>query len=332
VDPCAGRTWRRHGTFGAAAADGRRRAETRSTRLQHRTPAVGFVSLARTGRRSTPCPRSAEVAAAPTTFGAAAADGRRRAETRSTRSAGRKAGFLSGGDNLVVETRVAITGRTDEEKAVWKSIGDGNEDGVEWIVLCADPTKFDSLRRDEMTSVGKVEHGPVRGIRVRFRTSMLADARVQSSEPGVQAAPAESRPASIRPAAVPDCRSGVSASSGLDSPRSGCAILPSRRPGPSHGRDWSTLRRTSMLADARVQSSEPGVQAAPAESRPASIRPAEFDSLRRDEMTSVGKVEHGPVRGIRVRFRDLEQRLVGGYTRPAFRYVVRALRSEERVC
>ncbi|GAA5876742.1 hypothetical protein JCM3774_003460 [Rhodotorula dairenensis] len=34
-------------------------------------------------------------------------------------------------------TRVAITGRTDEEKAVWKSIGDGNEDGVEWIVLCA---------------------------------------------------------------------------------------------------------------------------------------------------------------------------------------------------
>lgn len=34
-------------------------------------------------------------------------------------------------------TRVAITGKTDEEKAVWKSIGDGNEDGVEWIVLCA---------------------------------------------------------------------------------------------------------------------------------------------------------------------------------------------------
>lgn len=34
-------------------------------------------------------------------------------------------------------TRVSITGQTDEEKAVWKSIGEGNEDGVEWIVICA---------------------------------------------------------------------------------------------------------------------------------------------------------------------------------------------------
>ncbi|BGO94864.1 hypothetical protein NBRC10512_002531 [Rhodotorula toruloides] len=34
-------------------------------------------------------------------------------------------------------TRVSITGKTDEEKAVWKTIGEGNEDGVEWIVICA---------------------------------------------------------------------------------------------------------------------------------------------------------------------------------------------------
>ena len=34
-------------------------------------------------------------------------------------------------------TRVSITGRTPEEKAVWQTLGEGNEDMVEWIVLCA---------------------------------------------------------------------------------------------------------------------------------------------------------------------------------------------------
>jgi hypothetical protein len=130
VDPCAGRTWRRHGTFGAAAADGRRRAETRSTR-----------------------------------------------------SAGRKAGFLSGGDNLVVENCQRRT-QDDPLDAVLVAVADTLPDCLFLVGatrdsdassssclgrVLADPTKFDSLRRDEMTSVGKVEHGPVRGIRVRFR-------------------------------------------------------------------------------------------------------------------------------------------------------------------
>lgn len=34
-------------------------------------------------------------------------------------------------------TRVTISGRTPEEKAVWQTLGEGNEDMVEWIVLCA---------------------------------------------------------------------------------------------------------------------------------------------------------------------------------------------------
>ncbi|KAL8283772.1 hypothetical protein RQP46_005204 [Phenoliferia psychrophenolica] len=40
-------------------------------------------------------------------------------------------------------TRVAITGKSDEEKAVWKTLGEGNEDMVEWIVLCAALTVLD---------------------------------------------------------------------------------------------------------------------------------------------------------------------------------------------
>lgn len=34
-------------------------------------------------------------------------------------------------------TRVTITGKSDEEKAVWKTLGEGNEDMVEWAVICA---------------------------------------------------------------------------------------------------------------------------------------------------------------------------------------------------
>lgn len=34
-------------------------------------------------------------------------------------------------------TRVTITGKSDDEKAVWKTLGDGNEDMVEWAVICA---------------------------------------------------------------------------------------------------------------------------------------------------------------------------------------------------
>ncbi|KAF8654123.1 hypothetical protein AX16_003655 [Volvariella volvacea WC 439] len=34
-------------------------------------------------------------------------------------------------------TRISITGRTPEEKAVWQTLGEGNEDCVEWVVLCA---------------------------------------------------------------------------------------------------------------------------------------------------------------------------------------------------
>ncbi|KAI5476752.1 hypothetical protein MNV49_007342 [Pseudohyphozyma bogoriensis] len=40
-------------------------------------------------------------------------------------------------------TRVSITGKSDEEKAVWKTLGEGNEDMVEWIVLSAALTVLD---------------------------------------------------------------------------------------------------------------------------------------------------------------------------------------------
>lgn len=34
-------------------------------------------------------------------------------------------------------TRISISGKTQEEKSVWQTLGEGNEDCVEWVVLCA---------------------------------------------------------------------------------------------------------------------------------------------------------------------------------------------------
>ncbi|KAI0273706.1 hypothetical protein BC834DRAFT_855154 [Gloeopeniophorella convolvens] len=34
-------------------------------------------------------------------------------------------------------TRITISGKTPDEKAVWQTLGEGNEDCVEWVVLCA---------------------------------------------------------------------------------------------------------------------------------------------------------------------------------------------------
>lgn len=35
------------------------------------------------------------------------------------------------------ETKISVTGKTEEEKAVWQTLGEGNEDMVEWILVCA---------------------------------------------------------------------------------------------------------------------------------------------------------------------------------------------------
>lgn len=34
-------------------------------------------------------------------------------------------------------TRITITGKTEDEKRVWQTLGEGNEDCVEWVVCCA---------------------------------------------------------------------------------------------------------------------------------------------------------------------------------------------------
>ncbi|BGP27030.1 hypothetical protein Rt10032_c12g4939 [Rhodotorula toruloides] len=82
-------------------------------------------------------------------------------------------------------TRVSITGKNDEEKAVWKSIGEGNEDGVEWIVICAAMCVLD----DEIVEAAeKAGFPPASGL------AAGAKSRGNGSPPSMLAAPNMTQP------------------------------------------------------------------------------------------------------------------------------------------
>ncbi|GAA6056604.1 hypothetical protein NBRC10513_001066 [Rhodotorula toruloides] len=83
-------------------------------------------------------------------------------------------------------TRVSITGKTDEEKAVWKTIGEGNEDGVEWIVICAAMCVLDDEIVEAAEKAGfPTASGPAAG----------AKSRGNGPAPPMLAAPVPTQPA-----------------------------------------------------------------------------------------------------------------------------------------
>lgn len=66
-----------------------------------------------------------------------------------------KASDKSGGG-----TRVVISGQTDAERAVWRTLGEGNEDMVEWIVLCAALNVLDDEIRQAARDAGQIFRAP----------------------------------------------------------------------------------------------------------------------------------------------------------------------------
>lgn len=85
-------------------------------------------------------------------------------------------------------TRVSITGKTPEEKAVWQTLGEGNEDMVEWIVLCAALNVLD----DEIIKAAAEKAG--------VQAQRPGPAAVQSSRPAPPQALASSVPRNAGPA------------------------------------------------------------------------------------------------------------------------------------
>ncbi|KAF5391464.1 hypothetical protein D9757_002019 [Collybiopsis confluens] len=85
-------------------------------------------------------------------------------------------------------TRISITGKTPEEKAVWQTLGEGNEDCVEWVVLCAALNLLD----DEIIKAAEKSPGSVGG-----------PAPVSLRDPGPSAGPAAPRGPGPSPAQRP---------------------------------------------------------------------------------------------------------------------------------
>ncbi|KAJ8700235.1 hypothetical protein PTI98_003279 [Pleurotus ostreatus] len=68
-------------------------------------------------------------------------------------------------------TRISITGKTPEEKAVWQTLGEGNEDCVEWVVLCAALNLLD----DEIMKAVEKNPLPVEAIALRPFNFVIQD-------------------------------------------------------------------------------------------------------------------------------------------------------------
>ncbi|KAI6005505.1 hypothetical protein EDD15DRAFT_644159 [Pisolithus albus] len=85
-------------------------------------------------------------------------------------------------------TRISITGKTPEEKAVWQTLGEGNEDCVEWVVLCAALNLLD----DEIVKAAEKNPQPP-SIPAQMSGPGGRPAPVALHDPGPQSSPGQQR-------------------------------------------------------------------------------------------------------------------------------------------
>ena len=86
-------------------------------------------------------------------------------------------------------TRVTITGRTPEQQAVWQTLGEGNEDMVEWIVIFAALNLID----EEIVRAASRASEP--------RAQQMQPVRQPSQQPRSPAMPATAQPQNRMPSA-----------------------------------------------------------------------------------------------------------------------------------
>ncbi|KAK0544055.1 hypothetical protein OC846_006197 [Tilletia horrida] len=115
-------------------------------------------------------------------------------------SAGSGANGAAGGGGGGGGTRVSITGKTPEEKAVWQTLGEGNEDMVEWIVLCAALNVLDDeiLKAAEKHSAAVAASSPTAGPSKSSNGPPNAGLQV-GSRPGARLPPSPQKAAMPQP-------------------------------------------------------------------------------------------------------------------------------------
>jgi hypothetical protein len=105
-------------------------------------------------------------------------------------------------------TRISITGKTPEEKAVWQTLGEGNEDCVEWVVLCAALNLLECVSSLSLHISNLISHVATKSSRLlrrirrlpplRARYPALALAGVQLPSPSAIPAPSPLLPQASR--------------------------------------------------------------------------------------------------------------------------------------
>ncbi|KAJ6502618.1 hypothetical protein C8R45DRAFT_896213 [Mycena sanguinolenta] len=127
-------------------------------------------------------------------------------------------------------TRISITGKTPEEKAVWQTLGEGNEDCVEWVVLCAALNLLDDeiLKAADKNPAGPPPSAPV---------------PVSLRDPGP--APANGDGPVPRPG-PPQQQPGPRPPPGPGGPRPPPGFAPGQRPPPGPGGQPMPMRNGTM--------------------------------------------------------------------------------------
>lgn len=101
-------------------------------------------------------------------------------------------------------TRVSISGRTMEECAVWQTLGEGNEDMVEWIVLCAALNLID----EEIVKAAERNADPTRRLSAPINSAPLIAQSASAPMHNHPQPPPKSRGAQFMSSAGPRLRHG----------------------------------------------------------------------------------------------------------------------------
>ncbi|KAJ9109130.1 hypothetical protein QFC21_000458 [Naganishia friedmannii] len=110
-------------------------------------------------------------------------------------------------------TRITVTGKTEEEKKVWQTLGEGNEDCVEWVIACACLNLLDDeiIKAAEKKAMGAGPASTGPGPSSINNPAVTAPAATRPSASTLQAPASRVHPARSNPAIVPSqgVRSGI---------------------------------------------------------------------------------------------------------------------------
>ncbi|KAJ9128155.1 hypothetical protein QFC24_000447 [Naganishia onofrii] len=110
-------------------------------------------------------------------------------------------------------TRITVTGKTEDEKKVWQTLGEGNEDCVEWVIACACLNLLDDeiIKAAEKKAMGAGPASTGPGPSSINNPAVTAPAATRPAASTLQAPASRVHPVRSNPAIAPSqgARSGI---------------------------------------------------------------------------------------------------------------------------